>query len=253
MSDIAVFAEQIVTVPAAAGPVNLLSLDAPEGAEVLVLAPHSDDFDAVSVTIRWLLQGGCKVSLVVMCLDNGVDPDYEPQTPQREIRKREQLSSLEFFQQSTAAHTSSVEFPDFECDDSGQVYYTPANLKFVADLLNSQQPDIVFLPHSNDTNSGHQSAAKLLTEARGNCPHKSLVMFNHDPKTQNMTPNAFLPFGDDLAEWKRQLLLFHDSQHQRNLRSRNAGFDDRILGDNRNSAQMIGTDFPFAEIFECLW
>jgi LmbE family N-acetylglucosaminyl deacetylase len=252
MSNVAVFAEQIVPATGA-GPVDLLSLNVPDGAEVLVLAPHSDDFDAVSVTMRWLLQRGCSVSLIVLCLDNGVDPDYEPQTPQREIRKREQLAALKFFQQSTGTDISEVEFSNLECDDSGQIFYTPGNLEFVVDLLNTKRPDIVFLPHGNDTNTAHQSVAKLLTEARTHCSHKTLVMFNHDPKTQNMTPNAFIPFGRDLAEWKGELLRFHDSQHQRNLQTRNAGFDDRILDDNRNSAQAAGTDSPYAEIFECIW
>jgi hypothetical protein len=55
-------------------------------------------------------------------------------------------------------------------------------------------------------------------------------------------------FDDGEAAWKGGLLRCHRSQHERNLRSRGIGFDERILAMNRG----IGTevDAPFAEGFE---
>ena len=248
--DIAAFAGQILN---SSDPVDLSNMEPPIGCNVLVLGPHSDDFDAVGVTMRWLFRARCNIFVVTIHLDTGVDEDYQPETPQAEIRRREQLASLDFFALGEDKNPPHVEFPLLDCDETGRLTNSQANIDFIIKILNSHKPDIVYLPHGNDTNTTHQVVAEMLTEARRSCQHKFLVMFNHDPKTQQMAPNAFIPFDDKLADWKAQLLRCHDSQHQRNLRTRNAGFDDRILDDNRNSAKSISTSLPFGEIFECVF
>ena len=57
-------------------------------------------------------------------------------------------------------------------------------------------------------------------------------------------------FGDADAEWKARLLRLHASQHDRNLRSRGVGFDERILALNRKCAEALGLGEPYAEAFE---
>jgi hypothetical protein len=54
----------------------------------------------------------------------------------------------------------------------------------------------------------------------------------------------------DAAGWKARLLRFHQSQQQRNLNTRNKGFDDRILGVNSQAAKELGIPAPCAEAFE---
>ena len=65
-----------------------------------------------------------------------------------------------------------------------------------------------------------------------------------------MRVDAYMPFGEEEAQWKAQLLRIHDSQHQRNLRSRGYGFDERILQGNRASARELGLKEEYAEVFE---
>jgi hypothetical protein len=46
------------------------------------------------------------------------------------------------------------------------------------------------------------------------------------------------------------MLRFHDSQHQRNLRTRGHGLDDRILEVNRSVARELSLAHEYAEAFE---
>jgi len=71
-----------------------------------------------------------------------------------------------------------------------------------------------------------------------------------DPKTIEMRTDLYMPFDQAEADWKTQLLRFHDSQHQRNIRTRNHGFDDRILDVNRGIARKLLLAHEYAEAFE---
>jgi hypothetical protein len=62
--------------------------------------------------------------------------------------------------------------------------------------------------------------------------------------------DLYTGFDEEEAPWKAQLLRFHDSQQHRNLTTRGAGFDARILADNRQTARELGLARPFAEAFE---
>jgi len=78
-----------------------------------------------------------------------------------------------------------------------------------------------------------------------------LVAFlNRDPKTIQMRCDVYLGFGETAAAWKAELLRFHRSQHQRNLNQRGYGFDERILGVNRHSAEACSLEARYAEVFE---
>jgi len=76
------------------------------------------------------------------------------------------------------------------------------------------------------------------------------ALLSRDPKTVSMRIDLYMPFGEREAEWKAELLRFHDSQHQRNLNTRGHGFDERILTTNRHIARELGIDAPYAEAFE---
>ena len=59
-----------------------------------------------------------------------------------------------------------------------------------------------------------------------------------------------MPYDEETARWKASLLRCHDSQQQRNLRSRGSGFDDRILHMDRTSARELKLMAEYAEVFE---
>jgi len=75
-------------------------------------------------------------------------------------------------------------------------------------------------------------------------------LLNQDAKTLQMRVDLFLEFGEDDAHWKAELLRRHRSQQARNLRTRGAGFDARVLEVNRRAAAELGTPLPYAEAFE---
>jgi LmbE family N-acetylglucosaminyl deacetylase len=111
-------------------------------------------------------------------------------------------------------------------------------------------PDFVFLPHGNDTNPDHRLAYLWWRRLAGDASRPMAAFLIRDPKTIESRDDAYLPFGDDVAAWKAELLRFHLSQHRRNLNLRGYGFDDRILGVNRASAARLGLAEPYAEAFE---
>jgi hypothetical protein len=77
-----------------------------------------------------------------------------------------------------------------------------------------------------------------------------VVFLNKDPKTIGIRNDVITTFGEAEAGWKGELLRFHKSQHERNLRTRNHGFDERILNVNRKDAEELGLQNKYVEIFE---
>ena len=77
-----------------------------------------------------------------------------------------------------------------------------------------------------------------------------VAFFNRDPKTISLRMDIYTAFGEEDAQWKAQLLRFHDSQQQRNLNMRGHGFDKRILDTNRQIARELELQAPYAEAFE---
>ncbi len=223
---------------------NIFKLDIPEGVKVLALAPHSDDFDINAITLKHFQEAGATIKLDVLSLDNGVEADFEPQTPQALIRKREQLASLAFF----GLPLEMVNFLDTVCDETGQTKYHPENKEIIANSVKNFAPDIILMPHPNDSNPAHRSVAKMLYEIELN--KGTMIMHNHDPKTVSMNPNAFMPFDSVQAKWKAELLRHHKSQHSRNLKTRGYGFDERLLNVSREIAKNYKLNCEYAELFE---
>jgi hypothetical protein len=69
-----------------------------------------------------------------------------------------------------------------------------------------------------------------------------------DPKNLGMRVDLITPYDAEAAAWKAALLRCHRSQHERNLRTRGIGFDERILAADRAAGSSFG--FAAAECFE---
>jgi len=114
-----------------------------------------------------------------------------------------------------------------------------------------REPDLVFMPHGNDSNADHRRTYRLFSQMAPCLKGQEVrLLLNWDPKTLGMRVDILSPFREEEAQWKRELLRFHRSQHQRNLSHRGHGFDDRILLVNRRIAIDCGLDLPYAEAFE---
>lgn len=223
---------------------DLSIVEWPQGIRVLVLAPHSDDFDAMAITMKNLQQANAVIKLNVLSLDSGVEPDFEPQTPQAEIRKREQLESLAFF----GFDEKMVTFTETACDQTGQTEYHPENREIIKELVTDFMPNIIFTTHQSDDNSAHKSVAKMLYEC--NINKETLIFHIQDPKTREIRPDAFTPFNEEQAIWKAELLRHHKSQHSRNLNTRGFGFDRRVIDVNRQNAMKMNLKCNYVELFE---
>lgn len=104
-----------------------------------------------------------------------------------------------------------------EQDEDAQPVYSPRNLGIVRDLVMRCNPGFVFLPHGNDTNTGHQVVYRLLRQVAGEIGFPITAFLSRDPKTVRMRIDCYTEFGEEEARWKGQLLRYHASQHQRNL------------------------------------
>ncbi|MBS1170721.1 MAG: glucosamine-6-phosphate deaminase-like protein [Burkholderiaceae bacterium] len=221
----------------------------PERLRVLVLAPHPDDFDAIGVTLHFLAENGNPIHAAVVQTGSGVEDSYLPGATQAQkaaLREKEQRASLRFF----GLPEEKLTFLDLERDATDQLKDSAANFGAISAFIIDCQPDIIFLPHGNDTNNAHRVMCSLARQAALRHGRPVALFMNRDAKTVGMRTDLYLPFGDEMAEWKAQLLRFHDSQQQRNLAVRGHGFDERVLMLNRQIAAELKLEARYAEAFE---
>jgi LmbE family N-acetylglucosaminyl deacetylase len=221
----------------------------PSTFRILVLAPHPDDFDAIGVTLKFLSCNGNSVDVGVVRTGSGVEDSYLPGltvAERADLREREQRRSLEFFD----LPENCLTFLSLSNDAEDQPVDSPENCAAIEAFLKEKAPDIVFLPHGNDTNSAHRVIYSLLRKVAQRSGRALAALLNCDPKTIEMRTDLYMAFGQEEADWKAELLRFHDSQHQRNLRTRGHGFDDRILDVNKAIALELSLPCEYAEAFE---
>jgi LmbE family N-acetylglucosaminyl deacetylase len=232
-------------------PIRLDRLAWPARWRICVLAPHPDDFDAAGAVLRHLHGAGLDIGLLVLSSSaNGVEDGFcDPPTLEVKaaLREKEQLESCHFF----GLPGDRVEFLRLPVDSPGGFLVDGDEGRLILEgRLLRLRPDVVLLPHGNDTNADHRLThawwSRLAPEGRLDAS----ALLIRDPKTVASRDDAYFPFGECDAAWKAELLRFHRSQHQRNLNTRGHGFDERILRVNRASACRLGLAEPYAESFE---
>lgn len=231
------------------GPRAIPGLSLAGSLRLLVLAPHPDDFDAIGITLKLFLNNGNSINLGVIRTGSGVEDSFRPGLTledKADLREREQHDSVRFF----GLPDSCLTFLRLKKDAEDQPIDDPTNRDAIGNFVLARAPDIVFLPHGNDTNSGHRVMHSLFRKIAQRCDRPLAALLNRDPKTVDMRADLYMPFGPDQANWKAELLRFHDSQHQRNLRTRGHGFDDRILEVNKKIARDLSLEEEYAEAFE---
>ena len=231
-------------------PVQLHSLEFPKDLVVLVLAPHPDDFDEIGVTLRYFRHNGNPIYVDVLSSSaSGVEDSFcTPPTLERKaaVRENEQRESCRFFG-LPESHLTFLRLPE---DAEGHLTESPEAVEQIRESVVSMAPDFVFLPHGNDSNLGHQRAYSMFRKVACEAGYPITALLAKDPKTIGMRHDLYTVFGPEEAEWKAELLRFHESQQQRNLNTRGYGFDERILRVNRENACDLSKDDMFAEVFE---
>jgi LmbE family N-acetylglucosaminyl deacetylase len=227
------------------GPRSLRGLAWPRPLDVLVMAPHPDDFDAIALTLRHLQGQGHRLQLAVLTGGaSGVDDGFEGATDteaKTALREAEQRASCAFF----GLPPQDLHFLRlWEGADAA------ADLARLRSWLAARPADLLFLPHGNDSNATHRRTYETVSALAAELRLQAWACLNRDAKTLGMRADLFFPFGEEDAAWKAQLLRHHRSQQERNLRTRGAGFDARVLEVNRQAARDVDAGAPYAEVFE---
>lgn len=226
-------------------PLRLNALQLPEDLRVLVLAPHPDDFDAVGVTLRRLHAAGHRIDVAVLTAGaSGVEDGYGGAYSAAEkaaLREAEQRESCAAF------GLPAAQLSFLRLWESGDDATDDARLR---DYVRAKQPQLVFMPHGNDTNRTHRRVFETF-DAIATADGLALwALLNRDAKTGAMRLDLYCDFDENDAQWKAGLLRRHRSQQTRNLNTRGQGFDERVLAMNRQSAQWAEAELPYAESFE---
>ena len=233
-------------------PLSIRSAGFSPALKILAFGPHPDDFDAIGITMRFFKNNGNRIHVGVIPTSGGVEDSYvSPPTPEKKaaLRVEEQRKSCRFF----GLPDECLTFLDLEQDDKAEPTDTPINRSRLRDFILSCRPDLVFLPHGNDTNRGHRVVYAMFRQIASDTDYPIMAFLNKDPKTIDMRTDCYTEFSEEEAKWKRQLLRCHDSQHQRNLKTRSHGFDERILRVDQQTAWDLGIDQAYAEAFEMEW
>jgi LmbE family N-acetylglucosaminyl deacetylase len=222
----------------------------PRGQRVAVMAPHPDDFDCIAVTLRLLHENDADINVAVLTSGaSGVEDDYvgcSAATAKARVREAEQLASCMFF----GLPRNRLRFLRLGEDNMGHLAENIANEQAILHALSAWQPQWVFMPHGNDPNAAHRRTHALVRRCLANQRSTATVLLNRDAKTLGMREDLYVQFDERQAQWKREMLRFHDSQQSRNLRTRGFGFDARILNDNAKTAANARLKSPYAEAFE---
>jgi LmbE family N-acetylglucosaminyl deacetylase len=227
----------------------------PANGKVLVLGPHPDDPESVSITSRILMRLGCDIwTTIVTMSPSGVEDEYAQRWQSNdfipverkkiEIRRKEQTLATEQF----GLPIGRLTFLGIE--ENGGID-SPQNSAKIMDHLLSIAPDIVIMPIGKDPNRTHARLFQVFRENAKDLALKTektvVALYNEDPKTVEIRHDLFVLFGEESARWKRTLLRVHDSQQQRNMNSRGIGFDERILRMNHLSYKRLQEILPHAE------
>lgn len=231
-------------------PIDIQKFDPPPGLRIWIPAPHPDDFDAIALTLRFLQQHQAQIFLDVVSpsssgVEDGFCPDDLPETKAL-VREQEQKESLGYF----GLEENRLTFLHMTEDRSGDPLDDHANEEILEDRFRIHSPHLVFMPHDDDPNPGHQRVFAMFRRILLRSPSPLVVFLNRDPKTLHSRADAYFSFDEPQANWKRGLLRHHRSQQSRNLHQRGYGFDERILQTNRRIAEEIHLTHEYAESFE---
>lgn len=230
-------------------PLQLPDLALPAKSSIVMLAPHPDDFDAIAITMRHLHRQGHEIHLAVLTSGaNGVEDGWQGAhgaAQKAALREAEQRASCGFFG-LPMEHLVFMRL--WEGDD--EQHNEQAGREALRSYLHARRPDLVFLPHGNDSNRTHRRTFETFHAIAIEDGLQVHACLNQDTKTASMRPDLYTYFGEEDAAWKARMLRFHQSQQDRNLKSRGQGFDERVLQLNRRAAANARGGMPYAEAFE---
>jgi hypothetical protein len=115
----------------------------------------------------------------------------------------------------------------------GNLAETETNRERFNAYLTAIAPDLVQLPHLEDSHPTHRLVYRWFAAWAQSCGRPIHALGNADPKTLAFRPDLVITFGAETAAWKAELLECHRSQSTRNQAVRGITFAERILAVNR--------------------
>ncbi len=189
----------------AGGPARTLrELALPRPLEVLVLAPHPDDFDAIALTLHHLQRQGHALHVAVLTTGaSGVQEGFEGASDDAAkaiLREAEQRAScalfglppgrLHFLRLWGSAPGADADGPDRGAED-------PADLERLRTWIAARPADLLFLPHGNDSNRTHRRTFEAVRAVAAREGLQAWAFLNRDAKTIDMRVDLFFEFGAD--------------------------------------------------------
>jgi N-acetylglucosamine malate deacetylase 1 len=123
---------------------------------ILVFAPHPDD-DLIGCggSIANHINNGSEVSVVYMTSGEAGSLKYT----------KTELAKIREAEARDAAKKIGITNTIFLNNQDGYLDYNQANLAGLIEIIREHKPDIVYLPHENDSHMDHKTTYKLVTES----------------------------------------------------------------------------------------
>lgn len=213
---------------------------------VLVIAPHPDD-DAIGCggSIVQHVRRGDTVHIIYVTSGEHGSPVYEPS----ELAKIREDEAAKGAQILGAQQTTFLRQPD------GNVGYSIELVNHFIQLIRTEKPDVLYLPHSADGHKDHQQTFQIVMEAVGRAQGNSFPEWGG--KAWNIetilgyevwTPLTHFQYVNDISdviEVKLNALREHRSQLA------NVQYDDAVRSLNRFRGIMTERG-AYCECFEVL-
>jgi len=213
---------------------------------VLVIAPHPDD-DIIGCggSMAMHVQRGNAVSIVYMSSGEAGSLKYSKDTL-RHIREDEARN---------AASALGIRDLTFLRIPDGYISFTPENLVSLVNIIRKKMPDIIYVPHTEDLVSDHQTTCRLVCEAcnraagpwfqecEGNpCAAATILAY------EVWTPLQQISYIEDISNFidlKLEALRYHRTQLE------HIRYDEAVQGLNRYRGILTGKG-QYCEAFRVL-
>lgn len=207
-----------------------------------------DNFEVVEVTMRYFARSGAEITLEVLSggasgVEGHFATGWEAKTSARETDQRESCAMF-------GLPAGILRFHRLLEDSAGHMENRSENQARVCAVLDAISPDGVIPPQGSESNADHRRTFRWFEAWRDAQANPPLALLVRDSKNLGMRVDLVTPYDAEAAAWKVALLRCHRFQHERYLRTRTIGFDERILAPERAAA--VPFVFHAMESFGCL-